>query len=262
MTLGFSVEGAKVFTAASQGGFRVPAGGSKSNSFTVQLVYQDIMKVIRDYAAKDYLQTVIDGTLTIPLPRITMLPGLPKSFTFRYSLSKQIPAIKPRVSVLDFSVTPPTREQIGAALVAAGKRVDAGQALGVLKNVLAGKPPGSQLIDPAEIDVPIAVSFTIEVANEAKAALSFAKLGYELFVNGERLVVGESGAVTREGSRSRVTVTNTFSSRSLSRNIRDLFTKRSGAFRLAGTAALQLPQEISRRPVPLAFEEGGSFSMQ
>jgi hypothetical protein len=32
MTLAFAVEGTQVFTASSQGGFSVPANGSKSNS--------------------------------------------------------------------------------------------------------------------------------------------------------------------------------------------------------------------------------------
>ena len=47
MTLGFSVEGAKVFSASSVGGFIVPASGSKSNAFTVTLDYADVMKAVR-----------------------------------------------------------------------------------------------------------------------------------------------------------------------------------------------------------------------
>ena len=70
MTLGFSVEGAKVFTAASQGGFTVPASGSKSNAFTVTLAYQDVIKAVKEYTSKEYLRTTIDGTLSIPLPKL------------------------------------------------------------------------------------------------------------------------------------------------------------------------------------------------
>jgi LEA14-like dessication related protein len=259
MTLGFSVEGAKVFTASSQGGFTVPANGSKSNAFTVTLVYADVIRAVKEYTSKEYLRTVIDGTLSIPLPR---LPGLPKSLSFTWSLEKEIPAIKPRIAVLDFKVVPPTQEQIRAALVKAGRKVDAGKALGVLKNVLEGKKPPAGIIDPSEIDVPVSVSFTIELANEAKAALSFAKLGYDLAVNGDPLVAGESTDVVREPGRSRITVVSTFSSRSLSQNVRKLFADRKGTFTLHGSAAVKLPDEIRKEPVPLEFEEGGSFSIR
>jgi LEA14-like dessication related protein len=259
MTLGFSVEGTKVFTAASQGGFTVPASGSKSNAFTVALAYADVMKAVREYTSKDSLLVVIDGTLSIPLPE---LPGLPESFTFDWSLQKMIPAIKPRVSVLDFKVVPPTQQQISAALAKAGRKVDAGKALGVLKNILEGKAPAAGVIDPSEIDVPVSVSFTIELANEAKAALSFARLGYDLAVNGDPLVAGEATDVVREAGRSLITVVSTFSSRSLSQNIRKLFSNRKGTFTLHGTAAVKLPDEIRKDPVPLEFEEGGSFSIR
>ena len=259
MSLAFAVEGTQVFTASSQGGFSVPANGSKSNQFTVKLAYEDIIKVVKDYASKDYLTTVINGTLDIPLPK---LPGLPKRFSFSYTLTKKIPAIKPQLGVKEFAVLPPTQDQVKEALVKAGKKVDPAKALGVLKNVLEGKKPAAAVIDPADIDVPVSVSFTIELANEAKAELSFAKLGYQLFVNGEKLVVGDSSSVERKAGVSRITVTNTFSSKSLSQNVRDLLTTRRGTFKLVGTAAIKLPDEIRKDPVPLEFEESGSFAMK
>jgi LEA14-like dessication related protein len=259
MTLGFSVEGTKVFTAASQGGFTVPASGSKSNEFTVALAYADVMKAVKEYASKDSLLVMIDGTLSIPLPNLT---GLPKSFTFDWSLQKMIPAIKPRVSVLDFKVVPPTQEQIRKALVEAGRALDAGTVLGALQNILQGKKPSTSVIDPSELDLPVSVSFTIELVNEAKADLSFARLGYELGVNGDRLVAGEATEVVREGARSLISVVSTFSSRGLSQNIRRLFQDRKGTFTLHGTAAVKLPDEIRKDPVPLEFEEGGSFSIR
>jgi hypothetical protein len=55
---------------------------------------------------------------------------------------------------------------------------------------------------------------------------------------------------------------NTFSSRSLSRNVRRLFQDRKGTFTLHGTAAVKLPDEIRREPVPLEFDEGGSFAIR
>lgn len=258
MAMAFSVEGTRAFTAASQGGFTVPASGTKANTFTVTLVYADVIRVVKDYAAKEYLDTAVDVKLSIPLPK---LPGLPKSVPFSWTLRKKIPAVKPRLAVLDFKVVPPTQEQIRAALVKAGKKVDAGRALGALKNVLEGKKPPAGIIDPAEIDVPVSVSFTIELANEAKAELSFAKLGYALAVNGDPLVAGESTQVVRREGRSLITVVSTFSSRGLSQNVRKLFQERKGTFTLRGTASIKLPDEIRREPVPLEFEEGGAFTI-
>ena len=115
MTLAFTVEGAKVFTVASQGGFTVPANSEKTNTFTVTLTYDSIIKLIKDYSQRDWLNTVIDGTLVIPLPK---LPGLPGTITFTYSFSKKIPAIKPKVALLNFKVLPPTREQVADAIAA------------------------------------------------------------------------------------------------------------------------------------------------
>jgi LEA14-like dessication related protein len=259
MTLAFSVEGNRVFTAQSQGGFSVPANRTRSNTFTVTLVYEDIIKVIKDYTSKDYLNTLIDGTLVIPLPHLF---GLPKTHSFSYSLKKKIPAIKPHVAVLDFSVTPPSQEQVREALAKQGSSVDSGKALGALRSVLQGKKPQSPVIDPADLDVPVSVSFTIELANEARAELSFPSLGYELMVNGDRLVTGESTAISRQDGKSLIRVVNTFSSKSLSKNVRELFNQREGTFRLRGTAQVKLPDEISKAPLPLQFDEGGRFSVK
>jgi len=259
MTLGFTVEGAKVFTATSQGGFSVPANGEKSNTFTVTLAYDAIIKLVKDYVSKDWLNTVIDGTLVIPLPQIG---GLPPDITFTYSLSKKIPAIKPKVALRNFAVQPPTKEQVAQAIVEAGRKTDPGKALGVFKDVLAGRRPSSPVIDPADLDVPLTVSFTIEIRNEARGPISFDKLGYELTVNQEKLVTGESTKIVREPGRDLVTVSNVFSSAKLSRNVKAVFSSHKGTFGVKGSASIKFPDEIRKEPVPLSFDEGGSFSVK
>ena len=90
MRLDFSVEGAKVFSVADKGGFAVSAKGEKSSTFTVTLTYDAIIKLVKDYSTKEWLDTVIDGVLVIPLPA---MPGLPKDIRFTYKLSKKIPAM-------------------------------------------------------------------------------------------------------------------------------------------------------------------------
>ncbi|HET7839929.1 MAG TPA: LEA type 2 family protein, partial [Rectinemataceae bacterium] len=241
MTLDFSVEGAKVFTVASQGGFSVGAKSERSNAFTVALSYESVIKLVKDYVQKDWLNTVIDGSLVIPIPKIDSMPGLPPNVSFSYRFQKRIPAIKPQVAILDFSVKPPTEAQIAEAIAKAGRKVDKGKALGVFKNVLAGKKPAEPVIDPAELDVPLVVSFTIAIRNEAKGPISFDRLGYELAVNQERLVAGESAKVVRDGDRTLITVDNSFSSRQLSKGIKAVFADRKGAFSVKGSASIKLP---------------------
>lgn len=258
MTLNFTVEGAKVFTASSKGGFTVKANREKTNTFTVTLTYEAIIKLVKNYISKEWLDTVIDGTLVIPLPK---MPGLPNDITFKYKLSKKIPAIKPNVGILNFKVSPPTAEQVRAALVKEGKKTDPGKALGVFKDVLAGRKPAAPVIDPAELDVPLTVSFTLSIKNEAKGPLSFNGLDYELFVNGERLVKGQATSIVREAEKSLVTVTNVFSSKQLSKNVKELFSSRKGRFGVKGSASIKLPDEIRKDPIPLSFDESGHFSI-
>ncbi len=260
MTLNFTVEGAKVFSASSQGGFTVKANKQRTNTFTVTLAYDAVIKLIKNYVSKEWLDTVIDGTLVIPLPKIPGLP-LPDDITFKYKLSKKIPAIKPNVGILNFKVSPPTAEQVRAALIKEGKKTDPKKALGVFKDVLAGRKPAAPVIDPAELDVPLTVSFTLSIKNEAKGPLSFNGLDYELFVNGERLVKGQATSIVREAEKSLVTVTNVFSSKQLSKNVKELFSSRKGRFGVKGSASIKLPDEIRKDPIPLSFDESGHFSI-
>jgi LEA14-like dessication related protein len=254
----FSVEGNKVFHAASQGGFTVKAKDKKANTFTVALSYEAIIKLVKDYASKDWLNTRIDGTLVIPLPK---LAGLPKDISFKYKLDKKIPAIKPRVSVVAFAVKPPTSAQVRDALAKAGSKVPPEQALGALKDLIAGKKPEKPVVDPAELDVPLTVSFTLEVKNDARGPIDFKALDYELLVNGDSLVAGASSSVAAEAGRTLVTVTNVFSAKRLTKNVKTLFAERKGSFQIKGKSTLKLPDEIRKEPIPLSFDEAGAFDL-
>jgi LEA14-like dessication related protein len=262
MTLDFSVEGSKVFTAASQGSFRVKANAKQAKSFTVTLSYDAIFKLVKDYAAKEYLATAISGKLVIKIPTVPLMPGLPKDVSFDFKLDKKIPAIKPQVAITGFKVTPPSAEQVRQAVAKAAKGVDPGKALSAITDVLAGKKPESGAFDPTQIDVPISVAFTVEIKNEAKAALGFSKLEYELWVNGERLVVGASSSVTKSGQATLVTVTNTFSTKQLSKGVNAVFSAKKGDFKIVGSASLKLPDEIRKEPIALRFTESGTFSFK
>lgn len=259
LTLDFSVEGSKVFSAANQGGFSVPAKGKKSSTFNVKLAYADIYKLVQNYATKEWLNTVINGTLAIPLPKI---PGLPSSVSFNYKLEKKIPAIKPTVAITGFSVTPPSAAEVSAALLKAGKKADPEKARGAIADILAGHKPKAPVIDPTELDLPLKITFTIRIRNDARGPLSFGALGYELFINNESLVVGNSSSIKQDGQQVLVTVANTFSTKRLTSGVKALFSEGTGSFRVTGSASIKLPAEVSASAIPLGFDEAGTFSIK
>jgi len=80
------VEGSQVFQTSTSKGFKV-----------------------KDYTSRDTLSTEIDTEILIPLPK---LPALPPSLGFKYKLKKQIPALKPRVAILNFTVREPTQTEV------------------------------------------------------------------------------------------------------------------------------------------------------
>lgn len=258
MTMDFSVEGQKIVSLKSQGGFDVPANKSKTNQFDVKLTYEGIIALVKNYIDKEWLSTSMDGTLTIPLPAIK---GLPKDITFSYRVDQKIPAIKPQVSILEFKVNPPSAKQLEQALIKAASKVKPDDALGYFGDLVSGKKPKKQVIDPKDLDVPFTVSYTLAIKNEAKAALGFDKLGFSLDINNQRLVDGESSEVKREGNTTLVTIDNTFSSKQLVAGVLDAFNARLGNFRIRGTASLRLPESISKKPLPLDFDETGSFKL-
>ncbi|HUW39535.1 MAG TPA: hypothetical protein VMV90_00890, partial [Rectinemataceae bacterium] len=234
---------------------------SKSNSFTAKLRFEDLFKIVKDYAAKDWLLTKIDGTLVIPLPEVPGMSGLPKSVSFSYELQKRIPALKPTVSIANFKVEAPSAAEVGEALAKSGSNSSPAAARRAFQDVLAGRKPQRGAVDPSELDVPLTVGFTIELANDSKASLAFSKLDYDFYLNGEKLVSGETTRIEREGSRTFLRVRSVFSSRKLSEGVRRIFSDRSGVFRVVGKTLVKLPDEIRPEPLPLDFDEGGSFHL-
>ena len=256
LTLDFAVEGAQVFHAANQGKFSVPANKKKTNTFLVILPYDGIIPLVQNYLDKDWLDTVISGKLTIPLPK---LPGLPKDISFDYKLKQKIPALKPEVTLLAFAVQGPTEEQVAEATQKQALSISPKEAYGMFRDILAGKKPQSP-IRPQDVDVPFTVTYVLSIENKARAPLGFRALDYTLAVNDQPLVGGQSGDVRQEGTKTLVTVSNTFRSKELSEGVQQIFQARQGQFRVTGKAALQVPPEVRKDPVPLDFTESGSFT--
>lgn len=256
LTLDFAVEGQQVFHAANQGKFSVPANKKKANDFTVVLPYEGIISLVKNYLDKDWLDTVISGKLTISLPK---LPGVPKEISFDYKLKQTIPALKPEVTLLAFAVQGPTEAQIADAVKKSASKVKPKDAYEAFQDLLKGKK-SEKKIKPQDLDVPFTVTYVLSIENKAKAPLGFKSLGYNLTVNDQQLVEGESADVKQQGTKTLVTVANTFRSKQLSEGLQQIFQARKGQFRVTGKAALQVPPEVRKDAVPLAFDEAGAFS--
>lgn len=261
MDMNFSVEGQRVFAAKSQGGFAVPANNTKANSFDVTLSYENVIALVRNYTEKDWLDTTIDGRLTIPLPRMPAFPTLPPDVSFNYKLDKKIPAIKPEVEIRNFTVTAPSSAEVAKGLTQAASTARPEAVVSFLGALAAGKRPTAAPIKPTDIDVPFTVNFTLAIQNEAKAPLGLDAMDYSLAIGGAELLQGASSQVRTEGSLTMVTIQSTFSSRKLAQAVIDVFSARKGNFRIVGQARLLLPKEVSPQPLPLHFDESGSFSM-
>mgnify|MGYP000877120696 FL=1 len=257
--LAFLVEDKQAFATETAKGLKIKAAGTAMSTFRVNLKYEDVFRIVTDYAKKDHVDTVVKAEIVIPLPR---LPGLPPSASFPYDLKKRIPAVKPRIAISDFRVRQPTAAEIAEALRKAGESAASRTSLeAAFRDLLSGKTPGSP-IDPADLDLPLTVSFDIELVNETKAALAFSNLDYAFAVNGAPLVKGSTRDIFTRNGVSVLRVENRFSSKSLAGAVADAFKKGRGEFALTGGAAVKFPDEIKKDPVPLRFEESGVFDLR
>jgi hypothetical protein len=258
LQLTFFVEGAQVAQVKTEKGFSVKAMGTKTNRLFATLGYEEVMAAVKGYAQKDYLATLVKTQIAIPLPK---MPGLPPRITFSYDLKSRIPAIKPRVAITHFKIEQPSGEAVGAALKKAGKSLaNQGAAVQAFKDVLAGRTPAGP-IAPKDLDLPLTVSFDIELANETRAPLSFAGLDYRFSINDQELLTGATKDISRKGNLSVLQVTSRFSSLALSGGLLQALRARRGRFTLSGSTALKLPDEIRKEPLRLEFTEAGAFSL-
>ena len=258
LRLTFLVEGTQVAQVQTEKGFSVKAMGTKTSRLLATLRYEDVMKAVKNYAQKDYLDTLVKTEIAIPLPK---MPGLPPRISFSYDLRSKIPAIKPRVAITHFRIEQPSGEAVGRALQKAGRdAASQGAAVQAFKDVLAGKPPKGP-IQPKDLDLPLKVSFDIELANETRAPLAFTGLDYRFSVNGQELLTGATQDIARKENRSVLSVASTFSSLALSGGLLEALRARKGEFALSGSTTIKLPDEVRKEPLKLEFTEKGAFSL-
>jgi hypothetical protein len=151
---------------------------------------------------------------------------------------------------------------VGQALKKAGQSAaNQGAAVQAFKDVLAGRTPKGP-VQPKDLDLPLTVSFDIELANETRAPLRFEALDYRLEVNEQELLKGATQDIARQGNLSVLHVATRFSSRGLAGGMLEALRARQGRFTLSGSTALKLPDEVRKDPLKLEFREGGSFSLR
>jgi LEA14-like dessication related protein len=260
--IGFNVkvDDNQLFKTRTRKGIFVTSGGREVTPLTVTLVYEDIMRIIRGYTEKDYLNCVIDIDTVIPLPE--MVQSIKKNITFKYTVQKKIPALKPTFKIANMSVTAPSLDDIKRSLVETGKKnLDPVKLLGMFEGLISGRRADTAL-DLTSLDVPISISFDVEVKNNTRARLQCRDLAYDFFVNDVKILNGITGAVVNDGARSVIRITNTFSSRALGTSVARMFESRSGGYRLTGHSNVKLPEEIKSDPLKLAFNEKGTFSLK
>ncbi len=256
--LTFFVENKQLFRTNTARGFTIKKKRKAFTRFRVNLIYSDIIKIIKAYSKKDYLNCVTDVVIVIPLPKF---PGLPKSVSFRYKLRKKIPAIKPTVRIANFKVKKPSLKEVDMALKKSAKKLkDPKKVFGMFNDILSGRKP-KKVINPSDIDLKLKVKFDIVLKNDTKAKLRFNKLNYDFFVNRSRLISGRTTNIKTIGNKSILRVSNEFSSKALSKSILNAFKNMKGNFSLKGYTMIKFPDSVKKEPLKLRFDEKGNLSI-
>jgi LEA14-like dessication related protein len=259
------VEKKPLFKVDTPSKFEIKAKGAAITPLTLKLEYAKIISIVKDFTEKDALVCDISGVLHIPLPK---LPGLPPVYEHKFKLTKKIPAIKPSISVANFKVKAPSMQEIKDMIAKALKKnlkknLNPKKIFGALGGLLSGKKPN---IDPIKIgledlDLPLQVNFDIKIKNDAKAKISFDRMGYDFVINGIPVFSGKTNKTQVSGDTLVISVINTLSSKKLGKGLIDVFKQRKGKFGIHGKTSINLPAQISDKPVVLDFNESGSFSL-
>ncbi|HPC39758.1 MAG TPA: LEA type 2 family protein, partial [Spirochaetota bacterium] len=262
--VGFNVkiEGNQLLKTRTPKGMTVRAGGSEITPVKVTIAYADIIRLIKDYSEREDLNCAIDIDIVIPLPEA--IQKIKKNITFNYTVQKKIPALKPSFSIANFQVKAPTLDEIKRSLVDTGKKnLNANTVFNLFEGLISGKKTNpADVLDLTSLDVPIGVSFDVEVKNSTKARLQFRDLTYDFAVNDAKILTGTTGRTVNEGNRSVIRIANTFSSKALGKSVVNFLTNRTGDYRFTGYSSVKLPDEIKTAPLKLAFDEKGQFKMQ
>jgi len=255
--LEFFIEGHTLMRASTSKGFVVKRNGKKINQFYMTIVYKDMAAIIKEFNERDFLDLDIDVAVHIPLPK---MKGLPKKITLDFKLHKKIPAVRPKVEVVNFKVHPPTIGQIDQSMKKKKNKGDRKKKRKDYEDFFNGKTVKG--FKPQDLDLIFNVSFDIIITNETKAKLDFSDLNFNFLVNKKALVAGRTDKVKRTDNSVKLTVMNQFSSRNLSKQVESAFKKRKGTFTLVGDTLVSFPRFVSKNKVRLKFVEDGTFNFR
>ncbi len=254
----FSIEGRQLFKTNTGNGFRIKASRKSTTVLRVNLKYKDIMRIVRNYNQKDYLNCMVDVKIILPLPNI---PGLEKFKSFDYQLKKQIPAIKPTIKIVNFKIRKPSMSDVNRAIGKSKKDLNSKKVYGMINDIISGKKP-KKIIDPSKLDLKLGVDFDIVLKNNTKAKLEFKSLEYDFYVNSDSLINGKTNKIKNYGNKSILRVSNEFSTMSLSKSILNALYRKKGNYSLKGETSIKLPNSIKRSPVKLIFNEKGLLKIR
>lgn len=255
----FYIEGKQLFETKTDK-LKIKAKGKETTRIFVTLKFNDIIGIIKDYGDREYLECLIDTTITLPLPK--SVQHIKKEVTFNYKLKQNIPAIKPEINIAHFNVIKPSTKDIEDALKKAKKKnMNADKVKDMFGAILDGKNPAKE-IDPTDLDLKLKVNFDIVMKNKTKTNIIFQDLNYNFNVNSSKLVDGYTKDIKNNPGEYILSITNEFSSKALGESIIKAFTKGSGTYTLKGYAMIKLPDKIRKEPVKLTFDEQGEFNLK
>jgi LEA14-like dessication related protein len=257
----FTIEGNQLFETATKDKLKIKANGSANNVFHVTLKYSDIINIVKDYSKKDNLNCVVSGDIILAVPN-TGIPGIPSSYTFPYKVEKQIPAIKPKVSVKNFTIAKPNKTEITRAIKSSAKNLNFFDVIKVIDKLLVGNyNEAFKVIKPEDLDLKFDINFDIELKNDTKSKISFDHLNYDFFLNNDKMVAGNTKDIKTIANTTILRVKNTVSLKTFSKSIVKALESKTGDFHFTGETAIKLPDVIKKEPLKLLFNEKGSLKV-
>jgi mannose-1-phosphate guanylyltransferase len=231
-----NIENKKLMTIKTAKGLSINSKSSKNFSTDVVLKHSSILKIVKDYSSKEYLNCKIDINIVLPLPKI---PGLKnQSIPFNYTVTKKIPAIKPKIKIANFQVEMPSKKDITDSLKKAGKKIRKTKKIQkMFADIIRGKKP-KIVIKPSDLDLKLKIKFDIVLTNDSNFKIKFTKLNYTFNINKTDLINGITNKIKTSGKKSILSVSNEFSSKSIGKSILSAFKKKKGKFLLQGEAKI------------------------
>lgn len=258
----FMVEDKQLFETSSQNQLQIPAKDDARNSFNVVLKFMDIINIIKDYSEKESLDTLLTGDLVFAIPE-TGIPGVPQSVTIPYDYQMTLPTIKPTLMIKNFTIEPPSKEDMMNAIKESGKNLDILATARFIDALIRGNYGDAfRVMAPENLDLKFDVGLVLELKNMTKAAINLNAFDYNFIINASPLLMGEATDIKTDGNSSLITMNNQISSRNFTKSLITALKNKVGNFELTGKASVELPSMVRTTPVELTINEKGSVKIE